>query len=73
MEAYPDDLRRTVEEQDETKQKALVKRMRKNHGDGKALVLDSIVVQSLSLKKTLSEVLGGYKGIYYGIPKQSGF
>lgn len=69
VEEYSDDLRRTVEEQDETKQKALVKRMRKNHGDGKALVLDSIVVQSVSLKKTLSEVFEGYKGITASLNK----
>lgn len=69
VEEYPDDLRQTVEEQAETKQKALVKRMRKNHGDGKALVLDSIVVQSLSLKETLTEVFEGYKGITASLKK----
>ena len=39
-----------MEEQAGTKQKALVVRMAKNHGDGKPLVLDFIVVQSSSGK-----------------------
>lgn len=63
VEEYPDDLRRTVEEEAETKQNALVKRMSRDHGNGKALILDSIVVQSMSLKKTLKEVFDGYVGI----------
>jgi hypothetical protein len=62
---YPEDLRVAVEDQLETKQKALVLRMRKSHDadGGKPLVLDSVVVQSSSLKKTLSEVFAGFKGI----------
>ncbi|KAJ5719810.1 hypothetical protein N7493_007388 [Penicillium malachiteum] len=63
VEEYPDDLRQQVEDQAEIKQKAFVKRMRKNHEEGKPLVLDSIVVQSTSLKETLCEVFAGYKGI----------
>ncbi|KAJ5835805.1 hypothetical protein N7447_001831 [Penicillium robsamsonii] len=69
VEEYPDDLRRPVEDQAEIKQKAFVKRMRKNHDDGKPLVLDSIVVQSPSLKKTLGEIFNGYKGITPSLKK----
>ncbi|KAI0404112.1 hypothetical protein F4802DRAFT_568975 [Xylaria palmicola] len=69
VEEYPDDLRTAVEEQPDVKQKALVVRMRKNHGDGKPLVLDSIVVQSPSLKETLSEVFDGYDGITASLKK----
>ncbi|KAJ5701260.1 hypothetical protein N7488_008808 [Penicillium malachiteum] len=63
VEEYPDDLRQQVEDQAEIKHKAFVKRMRKNHEEGKPLVLDSIVVQSTSIKETLCEVFAGYKGI----------
>ncbi|KAJ6023960.1 hypothetical protein N7540_004757 [Penicillium herquei] len=63
VEEYPDDLRQQVEDQAEIKQKAFIKRMKKNHEEGKPLVLDSIVVQSTSLKETLCEVFAGYKGI----------
>lgn len=69
VEEYPDDLRQQVEDQAEIKQKAFIKRMRKNHEDGKPLVLDSIVVQSSSLKKTLCEVFDGYKGITPSLKK----
>ncbi|PHH89221.1 hypothetical protein CDD83_6474 [Cordyceps sp. RAO-2017] len=63
VEEYPDDLRMDVEEQPETKKKALVVRMCKNHDKGKPLALDSVVVQSLCLKKILCEVFEGYKGV----------
>lgn len=69
VEEYPDDLRMAVEEQEQTKQKALVVRMRKNHGEGRALELDSIVVQSQSLKETLGEVFEGYQGITPSLKK----
>ncbi|KAJ5523741.1 hypothetical protein N7494_010391 [Penicillium frequentans] len=69
VEEYPDDLRQQVEDQAEIKQKALIKRMRKNHEEGKPLVLDSIVVQSSSLKRTLGEVFDGYKGITPSLKK----
>lgn len=69
VEEYPDDLRKAVDEQPKTKKKALVVRMRKNHGEGKPLVLDSIVVQSSSLKKTLGEVFEGYSGIMTSLKK----
>lgn len=68
---YPEDLRVAVEDQLETKQKALVLRMAKNHGadGGKPLVLDSVVVQNSSLKKTLCEVFEGFKGITPSLKK----
>ncbi|KAK6823320.1 hypothetical protein RU639_006043 [Aspergillus parasiticus] len=69
VEEYPDDLRMAVEDQPETKRKALVVRMGKSHNDGKPLVLDSIVVQSPSLKKTLGEVFGGFTGITASLKK----
>ncbi|KAE8347595.1 hypothetical protein BDV24DRAFT_146432 [Aspergillus arachidicola] len=69
VEEYPGDLRMEVEDQPETKQKALVVRMSKNHDNEKPLVLDSIVVQSLSLKKTLSEVFDGFTGITASLKK----
>ncbi|KAL2131486.1 hypothetical protein VTI74DRAFT_4974 [Chaetomium olivicolor] len=67
----PDDLRVAVENQHETKQKALVVRMCKRHGDdsSKPLVLHSIVFQSPSLKKTLAQVFEGYKGITASLKK----
>jgi hypothetical protein len=62
---YPEDLRVAVEDQLETREKALVVRMSKNHNSdgGKPLVLHSVVVQSSALKKTLGEVFDGFKGI----------
>lgn len=69
VEEYPDDLRMAIEEEEQTKQKALIVRMRKNHGEGKALELDSVVVQSESLKKTLGEVFEGYQGITSSLKK----
>lgn len=77
VDAYPDDLEvPSVEERPETKQKAIVVRMCRNHGsggagseEGKPLVLDSIVVQSEVLKKTLGEVFEGYRGITASLKK----
>ncbi|KAE8381525.1 P-loop containing nucleoside triphosphate hydrolase protein [Aspergillus bertholletiae] len=69
VEEYPDDLRMDVEDQPETKQKALVVRMGKNHDGEKPLVIDSIVVQSQSLKKTLGEVFEGFTGITASLKK----
>jgi hypothetical protein len=63
VEEYPEDLRNSIEEEEETKKKALVVRMKKNHGEGKPLVLDSVVVQSAHLKQLLGRVFDGYKGI----------
>lgn len=69
VKEYPKDLRTAMEEQAGTKQKALVARMAKNHGDGKPLVLNSIVVQSSSLRKTLEKVFQGYRGITASLKK----
>ncbi|KAF4965622.1 hypothetical protein FSARC_6609 [Fusarium sarcochroum] len=69
VEEYPTDLRKAVDEKPETKQKALIVRMRKNHEEGKPLVLDSISVQSSSLKETLGEVFEGYQGITTSLKK----
>lgn len=69
VEEYPDDLRMAIEEQQQMKNKALIVRMRKNHGEGKSLVLDSIVIQSASLKRTLGEVFEGYQGITASLMK----
>jgi hypothetical protein len=68
---YPEDLRVAVEDQLETKQKALVVRMAKNHDSdgGKPLVLHSVVVQSSSLRKTLNELFQGFKGITPSLKK----
>ncbi|RTE82546.1 hypothetical protein BHE90_002856 [Fusarium euwallaceae] len=69
VEAYPDDLRMAVEEEAETKQKALVVRMSKNHDDEKPLTLHSIIVQNASLKQTLGQVFEGYRGITTSLKK----
>ncbi|KAH7323246.1 hypothetical protein B0I35DRAFT_510423 [Stachybotrys elegans] len=73
---YPEEVRAQIEEQPETKQKAIVVRMRRNHGkegpvdgDIRPLVLDSVVVQSASLKATLGEVFAGYRGITASLKK----
>lgn len=69
VEQYPQDLGESVEEQAVIKQKAFIKRMRKGHDEGRPLILDSIVVQSTSLKETLGEVFEGYKGITPSLQK----
>ncbi|RSL74029.1 hypothetical protein CEP53_000589 [Fusarium sp. AF-6] len=69
VELYPDDLRTAVEEQTDTKQKALVVRMNKNHDDEKPLALHSIIVQNASLKQTLGQVFEGYQGITTSLKK----
>jgi hypothetical protein len=58
-----------IEQEEQSKQKALVVRKRKNHAEGKSLVLDSLVVQSESLKATLARVLEGYQGITPNLKK----
>ncbi|KAE8317342.1 hypothetical protein BDV41DRAFT_561566 [Aspergillus transmontanensis] len=70
VEEYPDDLRMAMEDQPETKRKALVLRMGKDHNDGKLLVLDSIIMQSPSLKKTLGELFDGFTGITASLKKE---
>ncbi|KAK8024468.1 P-loop containing nucleoside triphosphate hydrolase protein [Apiospora rasikravindrae] len=63
VEQYPDDLRESAEEKEDTKEKAVVARMKKNHEEGKPLVLDSIVVQNEDLKAFLVDLFQGYRGI----------
>ena len=63
VEEYPDNLRASIEEEEDTKTKALVARMKKNHEGGKPLILDSIVVQNAELKAFLVKLFHGYEGI----------
>ncbi|KAL4812159.1 P-loop containing nucleoside triphosphate hydrolase protein [Aspergillus spinulosporus] len=63
VDEYPDGLRMGLEQRPQAKQKALIIRIGKNHGDGDPLTLHSIAVQSPSLKNTLCEVFEGYDGI----------
>lgn len=73
VEEYPKDLQVKVEAKPAVKQKALVARMRRNHdggeGDGEPLALDSLVVQSASLKRTLGELFEGFQGITPSLKK----
>ncbi|KLU91978.1 hypothetical protein MAPG_10925 [Magnaporthiopsis poae ATCC 64411] len=69
VEEYPDDLRETIEEEADVKEKALVVRMAKNHSAGKPLVLDSLVIQSRSLKKTLGKVFEGHTDVTTALAK----
>ncbi|KAK7917659.1 AAA family ATPase [Apiospora marii] len=63
VEEYPENLKSSVEEQPESKRKALVVRMGLNHGEGKPLALHSIVVQNQHIKDLLGDVFQGYGGI----------
>ncbi|KAL4905344.1 P-loop containing nucleoside triphosphate hydrolase protein [Aspergillus multicolor] len=63
VENYPDNLHTVIEQHPQTKRKALIVRMGKNHEAGKPLTLHSIVIQSQSLKATSCEVFEGYTGI----------
>lgn len=69
VDGYPDDLRMGIEQRPQTKQKALIVRIGKNHGDGSPLALHSIVAQSQSLRNTLCEVFEGYDGIIPSLNK----
>lgn len=69
VEEYPEDLRSTVEQQEESKRKALVVRMGIHHGEGKTLALDSIVVQNQHIKDLLGDVFHGYGGITTDLKK----
>lgn len=69
VEEYPDDLKSSIEQQAESKKKALVVRMGKNHSEGKPLALDSIVVQNQHIKDLLGEVFHGYQGITTNLKK----
>ncbi|KAF7533702.1 hypothetical protein G7054_g6863 [Neopestalotiopsis clavispora] len=63
VEDYPDNLKSSIEQEAETKKKALVIRMGKNHHEGRPLALDSIVVQNQHIKELLSEVFHDYSGM----------
>lgn len=69
VEEYPEDVRLNIEEQEQSKQKALIVRMRKTNGAGEALAVDSIVVQNNSLKQTIESVFEGYKNITPSLKK----
>ncbi|KAK8103198.1 P-loop containing nucleoside triphosphate hydrolase protein [Apiospora sp. TS-2023a] len=69
VEEYPSNLRSTVAQESESKRKALVVRMGVNHGEGKPLALDSIVVQNQHIKDLLGDVFEGYGGITTNLKK----
>ncbi|KAI1106939.1 P-loop containing nucleoside triphosphate hydrolase protein [Jackrogersella minutella] len=63
VEEIPTDIEPAADEQNESKRHALLIRMRRNHSDGRPMVLHSIVVQSAYLKSILGEVFQEYSGI----------
>jgi hypothetical protein len=63
VDEAPTNIRDNIEEQVESKKRALLVRMKRNHGDGKPWVLHSVVVQSTRLKQFLGKVFEGYAGI----------
>ncbi|OTB01387.1 hypothetical protein M426DRAFT_25691 [Hypoxylon sp. CI-4A] len=68
VEEPPADLR-PDEEEDESRRHALLVRLRRNHGEGKSMVLHSIVVQSSFLKSFLGQVFKHYSGITPALKK----
>ncbi|KAF2143537.1 uncharacterized protein K452DRAFT_224609, partial [Aplosporella prunicola CBS 121167] len=70
VEELPYDLPLAIEQQEESKQHALLIRMKKSHdNDRNPLVLDSIVVQSPYLKGFLGELFQSYEGIKTNLQK----
>ena len=69
VDKYPDDLQPPIDRQEQTKQKAVVVRMRKDPEEGTTLKLDSVVVQNRSLKEALATVFDGYQGITPSLDK----
>ncbi|KAI1075434.1 P-loop containing nucleoside triphosphate hydrolase protein [Whalleya microplaca] len=69
VEELPDDVETSVEEETKSKRHALLIRLRKSHGDGKSMVLHSIVVQSPHLRSLLGEVFQEYAGITTALKK----
>ncbi|KAI0161882.1 P-loop containing nucleoside triphosphate hydrolase protein [Hypoxylon sp. FL1284] len=63
VEEPPQDLRQSVEDEEEAIQHALLVRMMNNHGEGKPLKLHSIVVQSSPLRSVIGDLFQGYQGI----------
>ncbi|KAI0834815.1 P-loop containing nucleoside triphosphate hydrolase protein [Hypoxylon sp. FL0890] len=62
VEELPQDIGSEADEA-ESRRHALLIRMRRNHGDGKPMILHSIVIQSSYLKSILGEVFREYSGI----------
>ncbi|ORX98026.1 P-loop containing nucleoside triphosphate hydrolase protein [Clohesyomyces aquaticus] len=69
VEEYPEDVKPNPEETEAVQRYALVVRNKKGHSGGKAMVVNSIVVQSPLLKPLLEEVFEGYEGITAGLKK----
>ncbi|OTA85078.1 hypothetical protein M434DRAFT_41783, partial [Hypoxylon sp. CO27-5] len=63
VEELPQDIGSSAEGEAESTRHALLVRMRRNHGDGKPMILHSIVVQSSHLKSMLGELFREYSGI----------
>lgn len=63
VEKDSDNLRTPIEEREPTKQKTLIVRLCKSHEERRSLKLNSVVVQSRSLKETLARVFEGYQRI----------
>jgi len=64
VEEYPQDIREFVDDAEDTKSKAIVARMKKNHNqDGRPLILDPIVIQNAPLKGFLTTLFRDYEGI----------
>jgi len=69
IEEYPADLKQSAEQEEETKKKALIVRMKRSHSEGRTIALDSIVVQNQQIKELLSRVFHGYRGITADLKK----
>ncbi|KAI4865270.1 P-loop containing nucleoside triphosphate hydrolase protein [Hypoxylon rubiginosum] len=63
VEELPEDMGPSAEEESESRRHALLIRLRRNHSDGKPMVLHSIVIQSSYLKSILGQVFQEYSGI----------
>jgi hypothetical protein len=63
VEELPEELQDSVEERDDVKTKAIIARMKKNHGEGKKIELDSIVVQNADIREFLCELFHDHQGI----------
>ncbi|KAI1413632.1 P-loop containing nucleoside triphosphate hydrolase protein [Hypoxylon sp. FL1857] len=63
VEEIPQDIGSSADADAESRRHALLIRMRRNHGDGKPMILHSIVIQSSHLKSILGQVFQDYSGI----------
>lgn len=68
VETYPDDLTKAAENAESAKY-ALLIRNKKCYNGRKSLEIDSIVIQSPLLKKSLGQVLKGYPGVTTGLDR----